>query len=162
MRAALLALLICAASALLEGALAGRDVRARFAELRQPRYSPPLTLWILIGGTYYLICFVVIYRLIAAGAGIHRLPLALLLALMVANAAWGLLFFRRKDLRGSFLAFVPYTLLALALIVVLCRSDPTSALVLAPYVMYLGYAVWWSWRVWALNRGMDTSSQSQA
>lgn len=160
MHPAVLALLVCAAAAALEGALAGRGVRARFAELRQPPFSPPLSLWFAIGAAYYIICFVILWRLFASGltSPTHRAGLVLLLALMVANAAWGFLFFRRRDLRASFFAFLPYGLLALALELVLIGGDRTSALVLLPYLAYLSYGIWWSYRVWLLNRVISPSS----
>src|SRR5688572_6176245 len=154
MRQALLALLICAIAAGLEAALAGRGVRARFVELRLPRYSPSLSAWILIGGAYYLICFAILYRLLTADlhSGSRTVAFILLLILMVLNAAWSVLFFRLKNLRASFLAFVPYGVLTLVLVVMLATTDRVSALLLAPYLAYLGYAVWWAHRVWVLNR----------
>jgi tryptophan-rich sensory protein len=143
---AIQAIVICGVAAGLEGALAGSGVRARFRELRQPSFSPPLALWFVIGAVYYVICFALLYRLLGSGwpTVAHRAAFYLLLALMIMNAAWGWLFFRRKDLRGSMLAFVPYALLALALTIVLARSDRTAALLFLPYLLYLGYALWWS------------------
>jgi tryptophan-rich sensory protein len=154
MRPAILALLICAAAAAFEGALAGRGVRARFAELRLPRFSPSLTVWFLIGGAYYIISFVILYRLLATDqrSRLHAFAFTLLLILMAVNAGWGLLFFRLKNLRASFLAFVPYGVVALVLVVTLATTDRISALLLAPYLAYLGYALWWAHRVWVLNR----------
>jgi tryptophan-rich sensory protein len=154
LRSAILALLVCASAAVLEGALAGRGIRARFAELQLPRFSPSLAAWVLIGGAYYIMCFAILYRLLASGlpSRSHTAAFMLLLMLMVANAAWGVLFFRSKNLRASFLAFVPYGFLALVLTLVLASIDSTSALLLAPYLAYLGYALWWAHRVWVLNR----------
>lgn len=150
----IIAFAICVAGAVLEGALAGRGVRARFAELRQPPFSPSLTVWFLIGGVYYVICFVLLYRLLGSAlpSATHKAAFVLLLVLMAANALWGFLFFRRRDLRLSFLAFLPYGLVGIALALVLVVIDPTSALVLIPYLFYLGYAAWWSRRLWILNR----------
>lgn len=154
MRPAVLALLICVGAAVLEGKLAGRGVRARFAELRLPRYSPPLTVWFLIGGAYYIICFAILYRLLATDqvSRSHALAFILLLILMAVNAGWGFLFFRLKNLRASFLAFVPYGIVTLLLVVTLATTDRVSALLLAPYLAYLGYALWWAHGVWVLNR----------
>ena len=144
--------------------MTGRGVRARFAALRQPPYSPPLTIWFLIGGAYYVICFVLLSRLLASGLPTvpHRVALGLLVALMVGNAAWGLLFFRRKDLRASFLAFLPYGLIALMLAIILGRVDRTAFWVFAAYLLYLGYATWWSHRLWVLNRAPAASGLTRA
>ena len=159
MSPAIVALLICVGAAVLEGALAGRGIRARFAVLRQPRFSPPLSVWFALGGAFYLICFALLYRLLTSGfpTATHRAAFILVLALMVANGAWGLLFFRRKDLRASFLAFVPYGLVAFALVLLLARIDRTSALLLMPYLAYFPYALWWFYRLWALNRSIAAS-----
>lgn len=159
MSPAIVALLICIGAAVLEGTLAGRGIRARFAELRQPRFSPPLAVWFAIGGGYYLICFVLLRRLLASElpSPTHMAAFALLLVLMAANAAWGFLFFRRKDLRASFLAFLPYGLVALVLELVLASIDRTSALLLVPYLGYLGYSLWWAYRLWVLNRDLSST-----
>jgi len=127
---------------------------ARFAELRLPRFSPSFTVWVSIGGAYYIICFAILYRLLASHlpGSIHNAAFILVVLLMAANAAWGVLFFRRKDLRASFLAFFPYDLLTLVLTLMLANIDWIAALLLAPYLAYLGYASWWAHRVWVLNR----------
>src|SRR5262245_3598659 len=101
------ALVICVAAAILEGVAAGGGVRARFAELRLPRYSPALPLWIAIGAGYYAMCFAILSRLLSletAGAA-RPTALAVTVTVMVVNAAWGLLFFRLKNLRASYLAY---------------------------------------------------------
>lgn len=45
----LISLLICGTAAVLEGACAGKNVKAFFATLRFPRYSAPLWVWTIIG-----------------------------------------------------------------------------------------------------------------
>jgi len=157
----LLALILCAAAAALEGLAAGGSVKARFGELRLPPLSPPLAVWIGIGVGYYVICLVILSRLLAtplASATTGRLALGLICALMLANAAWGLLFFRRRDLRLSFLAFPPYAVLALALGATLLGVDRIAALVLLPYLLYLIYATWWGYRLWRLNEPSDRAA----
>lgn len=153
MNSALLAFLICAIAAALEGWAAGGGVKARFAQLRLPPFSPPFAVWIGIGLGYYSMCFFILWRLLttplADSAG--RLALALIGSLMLANAAWGVFFFRRRNLRLSALAFPPYVLLALALEAVLLRVDRLAALIMLPYLAYLCYATWWGYRVWRLN-----------
>jgi len=153
MRPSLIALTICAGTAILEGAMAGKNVRARFSELRLPPFSPPLAAWFAIGLVFYAVCFVILVRLLQAGPAMprHRLALGMLGGVMVANATWGLLFFRLKNLRASYRAFLPYCILVLGLLALLTRIDVVSALVLLPYVLYLAYAIWWARALWRLS-----------
>ena len=50
---ALLAVIICAAAAVLESVFAGEGARQRLAQLRMPPYSPPFALWLIIGFLFY-------------------------------------------------------------------------------------------------------------
>ncbi len=56
------------------------------------------------------------------------------------------------------LAFFPYSLLALVLGSILFLADRASIWILLPYLGYLVYALWWSRRVWQLNRA-ETSRE---
>ena len=146
--ATLLALLICIGTAALEGALAGSGVRQRLASLRLPSYSPPIRAWLAIGLVYYAICFIVLRHLLA---GSFTPSLALLVLVLLANAFWGVVFFRWRDLRASFIAFIPYAALVATLVVSLTGSYPLGAVLLMCYCAYLLYAVWWGYRLWILN-----------
>lgn len=141
---ALLALAVCIAAAALEGVLAGRGVRQRFAELRMPRFSPPLAIWIVIGIAYYVVCFAVLYRLLLLPPSRTRAAcLALILLVLLANAFWNYLFFRLRSLRLSFVAGIPYSLAALGLLALLFRLDRVAAWWFLPYAVYLAYANAW-------------------
>ena len=118
-----------------------------------PPYSPSLAVWLVIGVVYYAICFIVLRHLLAAGAltSSRVITLALLILVLLGNAFWSVLFFRCRDLRASFIAFVPYAVLAAALVVLLARSYPFGAALFICYCIYLLYATWWGYRLWLLN-----------
>mgnify|MGYP000129576298 CR=1 FL=1 len=78
--------------------------------------------------------------------------LALYFVQLALNAAWNYLFFRARNLRLSFIANIPYVLLALALLSCLLQFDHWAAWSFALYLLYQGYALWWGYRVWKLNR----------
>jgi translocator protein len=139
---------------MLESVAAGKRPRAYLAGLVLPRGSPPFVAWIAIGIAYYVVCAILLYRLLALGPEtfLVRAALALLLVLMAANAFWNYLFFRRRNPRAGYLAFLPYSLLALVLGSVLFLADRGGAWIVLPYLGYLVYALWWSRRVWQLNR----------
>lgn len=146
------AISLCAAAAALEGALAGRGVRERLAELRLPRYSPPLSVWFVIGGLFYAMCFTVLYRLFRLPVSRSRdVALALIVGMMLMNALWNFAFFRMRALFLSFLAFLPYVLLAGTLLVLTLALDPIAAWAILLYVLYLIYAIAWGYGVWKRN-----------
>jgi tryptophan-rich sensory protein len=151
--AGVVAFVICALAAALEGVCAGPGVADRLAALRRPRFTPSLAGWLLIGLGYYVICFTILYRLLRSGwpTWVHRVALVLMLLLLVVNASWNYLFFRRRDLGRSFLLNVPYAAIALSLAVALVRIGDGSVWVFVPYLVYLGYAIWFGYMSWQLN-----------
>jgi tryptophan-rich sensory protein len=151
--ATLLAALICVAAAALEAALAGGGVRQRLAELSMPTYSPPFSLWLVIGAVYYVICFVVLRYLLARDSFTLLLlvSIGLLIVVLLANALWSVLFLRWRDLRLSFLAFIPYAVVVAALVGLLLYIYPFGAALFMCYCIYLLYAMWWGYRLWLLN-----------
>ena len=152
-KAALVAIAICLSAAALEGLFAGRGTKRRLAQLRQPPHSPPFAVWVVIGLCYYLICFIVLFRLISSS----RSPLwwaafALVLALLIGNALWNLAFFRLKNLEASAIILVTYVAFALVLATLLMLVDVVSGWVFVPYLVYLAYATWWLLSLRKLNR----------
>ena len=148
-----LGVIICAAAAVLEGLLAGEGVRQRLAQLRMPPYSPPFALWLVIGFLFYAMCFVILRHVLSTGlvSPSEVFALVLTIVLLLANAFWSVLFFRWRDLRASFIAFVPYTILVAALVILLGRTYPLGAILLSLYCIYLIYATRWGYHLWRLN-----------
>jgi len=157
-RAVTVALAICTAAALLEAVLAGRGVKQRFAEFRLPSFSPPLGIWVGIGFFYYLVCFLILHRLLSDGLSrrLTSVAFALMLVVMLFNAAWNYLFFRRRSVRASFVALFPYAALILTLAGLLLGFDPIGAGILLPYLVYLTYVTWWTYRLWRINDSVDS------
>jgi tryptophan-rich sensory protein len=151
---------ICAVAAALEGICAGTGVKQRFAELIFPTPSLPLWAWSLIGVAYYGIHVIVLHALLISTPFQPLTVTALVLVgvVLITNAAWNYLFFRRKDLRSSFYLSVPYALLAAALGVVLWATVRKAALSYIIYLVYLPYGTWWGYAVWRLNEKNHTDA----
>jgi tryptophan-rich sensory protein len=142
---ALLSLIICTSAAVLEGALADKGARQWLAQLRMPPYSPPFALWLVIGFLFYGMCFVILRYLLSTGlvSSSQVFALGLTVVLLLANALWGVLFFRCRDLRSSFVAFIPHTVLIAVLVALLVSNYPFGAVLFLCYGIYLVYATWW-------------------
>ena len=113
-------------------------------------YSPPFALWLVIGFLFYAMCFVNLRHVLSTGlvSSSQVFALVLTVMLLLANAFWSVLFFRWRDLRASFIAFVPYALLVAALVILLARTDPLGAILLSFYCIYLIYATRWGYHLW--------------
>ena len=146
----LIALLICLAAAAFEGLCAGRDPMAKLRLLRQPSWSPPAWLWVLIGIAWYAICFAGLVRLLPHWP-VHTAPVLLLAALMLANGAANLVQFRLERLDLAFLYLFPYWLLLGAFLWTAWPVDRLTGLLFAPYAAYQLYAAAWGLSLWRLN-----------
>ena len=148
------ALAVCSLAAATEAALAGTNVGLRLEELIQPAGSPPLWLWAIIGGLYYVLFFFILRSLVGAPPVPRFTSRALVLAVatLAANAGWNWVFFREKDLWLSTLYWVPYTLIAIALGHTLWRMRSPLFRWYALYLAYFVYATWWGISIWRLNR----------
>ena len=138
----------------------GAGIKARLAGLRLPKGAPRLWAWSVIGGAYYVLFFFLL-RSVLARPSIPfwtSVTLTLTAVLLIANASWNWIFFRKKDLWLSFVFFVPYLLLAFTLAGVLHRTRNPLSGWYALYPAYLTYATWWGYRVWRLNRGSSQNS----
>ncbi|HEV2841210.1 MAG TPA: TspO/MBR family protein [Chthoniobacterales bacterium] len=144
--------MICAIGAGLEGLFAGGGVKRRLASLRMPAYAVPFWGWVLIGGMYYVICFVIWTRLfLLPHSPARSIAFVLLAKMMFINAFWNYLFFRARHLQFAYLIGVPYGAMALVLFFLLLKLDGTAAWCLSPYLTYLIYGNLWGYRVWRLN-----------
>ena len=154
-RAIIYSLAICAVGAALEGLFAGRGVKQRLANLRQPSFAIPFWGWMIIGGFYYLVCFAVLYRLfLLPPAPARTAAFALLGTMMFINALWNYFFFRMRNLFHPYLLGVPYNAIAFSLfLLLLLRLDRVTAWCFLPYIIYLFYANIWGYRIWKLNPG---------
>jgi benzodiazapine receptor len=134
-------LVVCLLAIIAEGLLAGGNVREHLRQIKQPRASPPMWLWIAIGLAYYVICYTILFRLFALGRDdMRNVAVGFLIVILAANAFWNYLFFRAKNFLACIVLSLGYGVLVVALLVMLARIDRISAFVLLPYVAYLAYA----------------------
>jgi len=160
--AILISLGICVVGAILEGVAAGKNVKSFFAKLRFPPYSPPLWVWYIIGVFYYATCFFIIYRIVIhdGDAVLKYIALTLILVIMAVNAVWNYIFFRAQNLYLSFISWIPYSLVSVALFVFLIQFEKIAALAFLPYLLYLFYALWWERSLWKLNGDLESITNS--
>jgi NhaA family Na+:H+ antiporter len=150
--------LICILLAAFEAIAAGRNPAATLRSIRQPRWSPPFWAWAIIGGAWYLICFVSLALLIPS-FDTNRAPVLLLVALMAANGAAGMLQMRMKRFDLALWTMLPYAAVLLIFLSTLWPQHRVPFILFAAYAVYLGYAGAWGWSLWRLNPGGGASAE---
>ena len=148
----LLALAVCIAAAGVEGLCAGRDPLKQLSATKQPSWSAPNWVWVLIGIAWYAICFTTLVRLLPLRPD-STPALVLLVAMMLANASANLLQFRMKRLDLAFFFLFPYWLLLAAFLWFACPLDRLTCALFAAYALYQVYAGFWGFSLWRMNRG---------
>ena len=103
----IIALAICAMAAGFEGLCAGRDPIAQLKALKQPHWSPPNWLWVLIGLAWYGLCYAALVRLLPFW-NTDPAPVLFLGLLLLANGAANLFQFRLRRLDLALLFLLPY------------------------------------------------------
>lgn len=147
----LTALLICVAAAGFEALCAGRDPMGKLRALKQPGWSPPNWVWVLIGIAWYGICFTALVRLLPFWPA-GKAPVVLLVLLMLANAAANVPAFRMGRLDLALAFFAPYWLLLAAFLWAACPLDRLTCVLFGGYALYQPYAAAWGWALWRMNR----------
>ncbi len=135
----------------------GKDDLAWLDGLKRPRMQIPLPAFAAVGAVYYVILGIVIYR---ACERCDKRSTRLALTVLVLNEVWNVFFFRFRSTRNAFAGILLF-LLPLGALQRAVREDLTSAVVLAPYTMWVvGYDVPWTLILWRMNRfAEDVSSR---
>lgn len=125
-----------------------KDDLAWLNGLNRPRMQMPLPAFAVVGGIYYVILGIVIYR---ACNRHDKRSTRLALTVLVLNEIWNLFFFRFRSARNGFAGILLF-LLPLAALQRAVANDLTSAVVLSPYTAWVvGYDLPWTLSLWRLN-----------
>jgi tryptophan-rich sensory protein len=135
------------------GAVASVDAAAFYAQLNKPPWAPPAGVFGPVWSTLYALMGVAAW-LVWRSPGAKGLALGLFGAQLAANALWSWLFFAWH--RGALAAVEVLVLLALILatVAVFRRSSRLAAVLLVPYLLWVGFASLLTWAVWRGNPGL--------
>ena len=132
------------------GAVASVDAASFYAQLSKPSWAPPAwvfgPVWTVLYGLMGIAAW-----LVWRSPGPKRAALTLFGAQLVANALWSWLFFGWH--RGALAAVEILVLLGLivAMIVAFWRMSRVAALLMVPYLLWVGFASLLTWAVWRSN-----------
>jgi tryptophan-rich sensory protein len=135
------------------GAFASRDAGSFYAQLNKPAWAPPASWFGPVWSVLYLLMAVSAW-LVWRSSAPKAAALGVFGAQLAANALWSWLFFAWH--RGALAAAEVLVLLALIAWTVAAfrRVSRPAALLLLPYLAWVGFASALTWSVWRRNPGL--------
>jgi benzodiazapine receptor len=135
------------------GAIASVDAGSFYAQLSKPPWAPPASVFGPVWSTLYLLMGVSAWLVWRSGTA-KAAALSLFGLQLAANALWSWLFFAWH--RGALAAVEILILLALVVCTTAAfwRSSRLAAMLLVPYVLWVGFASFLAWSVWQRNPGL--------
>jgi benzodiazapine receptor len=134
------------------GAVASIQAREFYADLAQPAWAPPGSIfgpvWTILYGLMAIAAWLV-WK--ADGSNARRVGLWFFLVQLIFNGVWSWLFFVGQ---WGLLAFVDIVVLwglILATMVYFLRVRPLAAILLLPYLLWVSFAGFLNYAVWRLN-----------
>jgi benzodiazapine receptor len=142
---------------LLLGSLSGRISgsgygNAWFDALEKPAIMPPGWVFGLAWTILYILLGLALALILhARGARGRGSALALFLLQLGLNFAWSPIFFAYHEVGAAFWTIAAMILLSLAAAILFWRIRRTAALLMLPYLAWLGFAALLTWQIGALN-----------
>jgi len=135
------------------GAVASVDAPSFYAQLSKPAWAPPAGVFGPVWSALYALMGIAAW-LVWRAPGPKGVALGLFGAQLAANALWSWLFFAWHQ--GALAAIEVLVLLALivATVVAFSRTSRLAALLLVPYLLWVGFASVLTWAVWRSNPGL--------
>lgn len=136
------------------GSAASIQAASFYGQLTQPAWAPPASWFGPVWGALYLLMALAawwVWR--AAGWRGARRALTLYLVQLAANALWSWLFFAWHQGALAFLDVLALLALVAATLDAFRRVRPLAGLLLAPYLLWTGFAAALNFAVWRLNPG---------
>jgi benzodiazapine receptor len=143
----------CVLISLLGAALVGDALGTWYEGLEKPWFLVPLGVFYVVGALYYLAFAAVLYRVLVhvGDRGARAACLALALVVMLSNELWNYLFFGLRSTLAGFVGIVFFLVPLSALLFALYRYERLSAMILAPYYLWVLYDLAWTFELWRLN-----------
>ena len=148
----------------LSGVVSGSSAESEwFRHLRKPdTFPPPATFGIVWTVLYALMGLALAMVCAAWGARRRGLAITLFVLQLMVNLAWSPVFFAAHQIRLALYVIAALDVLVLLTIVLFWNVRRAAALLLLPYIAWIGFATLLTWQFLQLNPGADGADVTSA
>lgn len=131
----------------------GAEVGSRYLALQRPSWAPPPWLFGPVWSVLYAAIGIAGWRVwrSAGSLGAARLALGLWGAQLLFNAVWPAVFFGREAFGAAVAVILVLDVLVAATVLAAWRHDRAAALLLVPYLAWIGFATALNVAIWQAN-----------
>lgn len=147
--ALLVSIVVCELAGIVPSFLTANDVATWYTTLQKPGFTPPSWLFGPVWTTLYLLMGVALYLVWRRGD--NRFALAIFAVQLVLNAGWTLVFFGMRWPAGGLAVILALLVAIVATMVSFEKIDRRAALLLVPYLCWVGFATLLNYELWRLN-----------
>lgn len=129
------------------------SIEGWYAEIVKPALNPPA--WVF--GPVWTILFALmsIAAFLVWKKGLERrdvkIALGIFIGQLVLNTLWLIIFFGLHSPGGALIEIIFFWLAILATIIVFAKISKLAAWLLVPYILWVSFAVYLNYAIWALN-----------
>ncbi|MDR3547776.1 MAG: tryptophan-rich sensory protein [Candidatus Pacebacteria bacterium] len=124
-----------------------------YAGLVRPALAPPNWLFAPVWTTLFALMGIAAFLVWRRGLGQRTVRAALILFIVqfVLNVLWSFIFFGLRSPGGALIEIVVLWFAILATIVAFYRVSKSAAYLLIPYILWVSFAAYLTFAIWALN-----------
>ncbi|MCB0279196.1 MAG: tryptophan-rich sensory protein [Calditrichaeota bacterium] len=120
--------------------------------ITQPSYAVPIWTWKVATVAYYLLmCFILFKLFKMTDEAIRKKLFIFILLIMIINELWHILIFAFPSALYAFLGLCVYTYLVYYTFLYSLKNEKFIAKIIAPYLIWVVYSLFWFHAVWLLN-----------
>ena len=134
--------------------LAGDAMETWYPSLETPWLNIPIWVFIPVQILYYVICAIIIYRILkyVMPNRQRNISLALLLTMMISAELWNFLFLGLRSTFAGWVGMILFTMMAIVVYAYLRRAERNSSRIMIPYLVWLVLDNIWIFELWLANR----------
>ena len=150
----ILSILIPLGIGLLSGYLTSEGVNGWYVTAVKPPFNPPNWLFAPVWTVLYITIGVALYFVWKTDTRTRwkQYAIAAFAVQMVLNFCWSFIFFKLEEPGWALLEIIALWLSIVWMIVSFTRVSPVTGWILAPYLLWVSFAVLLNYNIWELNK----------
>jgi tryptophan-rich sensory protein len=149
------AILICETAGLIGSVFTASSIPTWYAGIVKPALNPPAwvfgPVWTMLFALMGIAAFMVWKKRV--GRKDAKIALGIFAGQLVLNTLWSVIFFGLRSPGGALVEIVFLWLAILATIVTFAKISKPAAWLLAPYIVWVSFAMYLNFAIWTLNSG---------